>query len=319
MTDSTERAALVPALRTVVAIPVAPFDEAGRVDETAYARIVARMLDAGVTALTPNGNTSEFYALADGEADRLMRLTVEIAGDRALVVPGVGHDIGRATAMARAAAAAGAPAVMVHQPIQPYRSVDGWLEYHREVADAAPGLGLVPYVRDPVVDATALAALAQRCPSLVAVKYGLPDVVGLHAAVAAVRDAAGADRLAWICGLAETRAPFAWLAGARGFTSGLVNVAPERALRLLDLLRKDEFDAAMAWWETLLPMEQIRARHEQANNVSAVKEALSQLGLCGAGVRPPLSPLTDADRQDVRQLLVSWGLLTGSAATLTSP
>jgi 4-hydroxy-tetrahydrodipicolinate synthase len=146
--------------------------------------------------------------------------------------------------------------------------------------------------------------LAEACPTLVAVKYAVPDVFALAEAISAV----GADRVAWICGLAERWAPFYWLAGARGFTSGLVSVAPSLAVELLRLLRAGDSAAAMALWERLIPMEKLRARRGNANNVSAVKEGLAQLGLCGRGVRPPVSELDEAERAEAAAIVASWGL-----------
>ena len=40
-----------------------------------------------------------------------------------------------------------------------------------------------------------------------------------------------------------------------------------------------------------------------ARNVSVVKEALAQLGLCRAAVRPPISELTPAERAEVARVL----------------
>ena len=51
------------ALADVVAIPVTPFAEDGRVDQDAHRALLRRLLDGGVTTLTPNGNTGEFYTL----------------------------------------------------------------------------------------------------------------------------------------------------------------------------------------------------------------------------------------------------------------
>jgi 4-hydroxy-tetrahydrodipicolinate synthase len=295
---------LIPALETVVAIPVTPFDEAGGLDEKAYATILDRLLDGGIDALTPNGNTGEFYSLTPDELQQLVVLTVERVGDRALVMPGVGHDVATAAAMAAAVAAIGAPAVMVHQPVHPYKSIDGWIAYHQAIAAAAPDLGLVAYVRDPNLTADALARLADSVPALIGVKYAVPDPFGLPAAIAAV----GAGRLAWICGLAERWAPFTWIAGARGFTSGLANVAPELSMALLHALRDNRIGDAMALWQQMMPMEQLRARRQDANNVSALKEALAQLGLCGAGVRPPISELEADERAEVTDILRAWQL-----------
>src|ERR671925_2393528 len=122
-----DRAQRVAALHTISAIPVTPFDTDGRVDWRAYERVVDRLVDGGITVITPNGNTGEFYALAAEECDRAVEVTVERAGSRALVMPGTGHDVGTAVALGRAAQRAGARALMVHQPVHPYQSPDGWV------------------------------------------------------------------------------------------------------------------------------------------------------------------------------------------------
>ena len=46
----------------------------------------------------------------------------------------------------------GAQMVMVHQPVHPYVSQDGWVDYHRAIAEAVPELGVVPYIRNPLLD-----------------------------------------------------------------------------------------------------------------------------------------------------------------------
>lgn len=287
------------ALRSVVAIPVTPFDDTGGFDEPAYAALVTRLVTAGVTALTPNGNTGEFYSLTPAELARTVAVTVEVAGDAATVIAGVGHDGDRAVALARDARAAGAQAVMVHQPVHPYQSPEGWLGYHRAVAEAVPGLAVVCYVRSPMVTAATLTSLADTCPNVIGVKYAVPDPVGFAALAAA------AGRLTWVCGLAESWAPFFWLGGAEGFTSGLVTIAPELSLELLARLRRGDLAGAMDLWRLLKPIEDLRARRDNANNVSVVKEALAQLGLCGRSVRPPISELPAAERAEVAEILRS--------------
>lgn len=296
------------ALRAVVAITVTPYDGTGQLDERAYGAIVGRMVDGGIRAITPNGNTSEFYALSPAEQDLAVRLSVDAAAGQAVVVAGVGYDVARARELAVGAGRAGADAVMVHQPVHPYQSVDGWVAYHRAIADAVPELGVVCYVRSPLVPPAAFAALADACPNLVGIKYAVPDVLALADAVAAVGD----DRLAWICGLAETWAPFFWLVGARGFTSGLANIAPELSVELLGHLRAGALAEAMALWSVLKPIEDLRARDGSADNVSVVKEALAQLGLCDRSVRPPITELAPADRAEVARIL---RVLTRTKAT----
>ena len=293
------------ALRSVVMITVTPFDAAGEVDGPGYRAVLRRTLDAGIDVVTPNGNTSEFYSLTAAERDHALDLTVEESAGRALVVAGVGYDVRTAVESARTARTAGAQAIMIHQPVHPYLSAEGWVDYHRAVADAVPELGVVCYLRSPHIPAGALAELARVAPNFVGVKHAVPDPVAFGQTVAVVEDAAGADRLVWICGLAETWAPFFWPVGAEGFTSGLANVTPELSIQLLAALRSGDRAAAQSLWRKLKPFEDLRAAKGSADNVTVVKEALAQLDLCTRVVRPPISELPTAGRAEVAAWLKS--------------
>jgi 4-hydroxy-tetrahydrodipicolinate synthase len=134
---------------------------------------------------------------------------------------------------------------------------------------------------------------------VVGIKYAVPDPIRFASLAAAV------DRLTWVCGLAESWAPFFWVGGAEGFTSGLVSIAPECSLELLARLRQGDFANAMEMWRLVKPIEDLRARRDNANNVSALKEALAQLGLCGRAVRPPISELPADERAEVTEILRS--------------
>ena len=291
-------------LAGVVAITVTPFDEDGSVAETAYAKLVDRLVDGGVPVVTPNGNTSEFYALTAAETERAVELTVRTTAGRAAVLAGVGHDVATAITAARFARTAGADGIMVHQPVHPYVSLDGWVDYHRAIADAVPELGVVLYIRTPRIAGAQLAALAEACPNVVGVKYAVPDPVRF----ATVARDAGIYRFTWVAGSAELSAPGYFAVGARGFTSGLANVSPELSLRMFTALSTGDLPAAMRVWELVRPFEELRAADEAANNVSVVKEALAQLGLCHRGIRPPSSPLQPIEQHRIRAILTSWGL-----------
>ena len=286
------------ACESVVTINVTPFGADGAVDLDTYAALVDRQVRAGIDVVTANGNTGEFYALDRDEQAAAVRATVSAAGD-AVVLAGVGHSAKQAAAEAADAVAAGAHGVMVHQPVHPYQSVEGWVAYHREVAAAIPDHGVVLYVRSPLVGVAGFRALADACPNVVGVKYAVPDPIALADLIRAFRD----DRLVWSCGLAESFAPYFWLSGARGFTSGLATVAPQRSLALLAALRAGDFAGAMAIWQRLRPFEEMRARRANGLNVSVVKEALAQLGLCRPDVRPPITVLTEAERAEVKDIL----------------
>jgi 4-hydroxy-tetrahydrodipicolinate synthase len=292
------------AVADVVAVPPTPFTESGAVDEQTYAALLDRLVTAGVRVVATNGNTGEFYALTGAEARRCVEVTTATLGSRATVIVGVGHDLATATGAARHARDAGADLIMIHQPVHPYIGRQGWVDYHREIAAAVPELGVVLYIRNPATAGAQVAALADACPNLVAVKYAVPDT----ARFAAFARDTGIGRLTWLAGAAEMHAPPYFAVGATGFTSGLAVVHPELPLRMFQALSKGDYPAAMESWELARPFEQLRAADDAANNVSVVKEALAQLGRCRRDVRPPAQPLDDAGRAAVAQVLAGWGL-----------
>jgi 4-hydroxy-tetrahydrodipicolinate synthase len=306
------RARLIDELKTIAAIPVTPFHADGSVDWDGYGSVVRRITGGGVTVITPNGNTGEFYALSREECDRAVEVTAQALSGRSgvLIMPGVGYDVATAVALGRAAQRAGARAVMVHQPIHPYQSSDGWVSYHAAIAEALPELGIVPYLRDPNVTPAMLRRLTEY-PNFVGIKYAVPNPLQFASTVAAV----GEEKLAWVCGLAEGWAPFFWPGGAAGFTSGLVNLGTSHSFEMLRGLQAGDYRGAMAVWRRVKPFEDLRARRSAANNVPVVKEAMHQLGLCGRTVRPPISEVPDAEKQEVAALLETLNLRQLAKAT----
>jgi 4-hydroxy-tetrahydrodipicolinate synthase len=285
-------------LHGVSAVPVTPFGPSGKLDVEALRTVVQRIVEAGVEVVVPCGNTGEQASLTPEEADRVPAVTLEASGAAAVIV-GVGGDVRTAARRAARAVELGAAGVMVHYPTDPYLADDGLVRYYDEIASATSG-AVIPYVRGRGLSPRVLDSLAER-ESVVALKYAVPDVL----AFAAFADRYG-EAMIPVCGLAELWAPFFWIVGARGFTSGLVNVVPRLSVAMHDALRDGEYGRAMELWRQVEPFERLRARHANANNVPVVKEAMAILGLLAdASVRPPLAPLSAEDRGELERLLAT--------------
>ena len=295
-------------LATAVVVPVTPYQADGNPDWDTYGALINRLIDNGISVITPNGNTGEFYALSQPEARQALETAAKAAGaggeHGTEVLAGVGHDIATAIEAARHAQDHGSRMIMIHQPVHPYVSAEGWIDYHAAIANAVPDLGIVLYIRDERRTGHQIAELVKRSPNVIGVKYGVRDATRF----AAVARDAGLDRVTWLAGAAELTAPAFWAVGARGFTTGLGNVSPALALAMLDALRRNDFPAAMKAWEAARRFEELRLADGSADNVSVVKEALAQLGLCRADVRPPSRPLPPRLKAEVTAILQAWDL-----------
>ena len=109
---------------------------------------------------------------------------------------------------------------------------------------------------------------------------------GAQPDVAGPRHRASAPRLIWVGGLAEVWAPALYAVGARGFTSGLINVWPERSVAIHAALEAQDFARARALIAGMRAFEDVRAEENGGANVSGVKTALRLWGSIAASPGP---------------------------------
>lgn len=293
------------ALDGISGILVTPFDDRDQLDPAPLQPVVDRAIAAGVHVLVANGNTSEFYGLTAAEAERMVQVAAEQVAGRVPLLAGVGRSVHEACALARASQAAGAAAIMVHQPPDPFVSPRGVVDYVRRIAGAAEGLPLVLYLRN---DAIGLAAVEELCAldPVVGVKWASPTPMML---AEAIRRTAGRG-IAWVGGLAETWAPPFYAVGARGFTSGLINVFPAHAMAIHRALDDGDYARAGVLIAAMRPFEDLRALENNGTNVTVVKAALRILGPdCGATRPPSAWPLTPSAQEQLVQFMDSAALL----------
>src|SRR5919107_5095999 len=124
------------ALTGISGILVTPFDAQDQIAPARLKPIIDRAIQAGVHILVANGNTGEFYGLTRAEAETMVHAVAEEVAGRVPLLAGVGRSINDACALARASRAAGASALMVHQPPDPFVSPRGVVSYVQRIAEA---------------------------------------------------------------------------------------------------------------------------------------------------------------------------------------
>jgi 4-hydroxy-tetrahydrodipicolinate synthase len=284
------------ALAGISGVHVTPYTADGGIDGALLAKVIDRIAAAGVHNIVSAGNTGEFYALTLDEVRAVHDGAIEANKNRSLLTAGVGRSLKDAIELGRRAKANGAHALMAHQPLDP-------------IADGVD-LPLVAYVRSDAMGRADLLGIANH-PNVVAVKFATPNMMLL----AEVVRESGANTALWVCGLAEGWAAPFYAAGARGFTSGLVNVDPKRSLAIHAALESGDFAKVRELVTTIAAFETMRTKFQNGANVTVVKEAMMQIGYPVGPVRlPGLAALDAEDRAKLSGILQSWGVLPAQRA-----
>jgi 4-hydroxy-tetrahydrodipicolinate synthase len=302
-----DRAALQARLAGPVAYPPTPFtadDPEAPVDLEAFRRLIRRLVEHGVPAVTPCGGTGECFSLSIDEWQAVTEAAVDEAAGRALVLASVSGSIGRAIAQARAAERLGCPAAQITMVDPMFGMTDEGAErYNRAVAEAA-GIGFMLYRTPAVPLSVASARRLAGLGNVVAVKEESGDIQWFRACMAAQRGEAPDRRLAGVCG-GEGLFPYYALEGAAAFSTGAVNLAPALSMELWHAVRAGDRQRIGVIQERLAPLAALRAK--PGRSIPVVKEGLRLLGVFpSSACRPPLADLMPEECAQVEAMLREW-------------
>ena len=281
---------------------VTPFKE-GNLDEDAYLRLLERQLEGGCNALVVCGTTGESAALTDTERYRLLRLTVSNTHNRIPIIAGAGSNDTRTTLrLIRVAEEAGADALLLVTPYYNKTTQSGLLAHYAYLADrtALPILIYEVPSRTGVTIAPETMALLSRHPRIWGVKEAGTDLERLSDAIRLCE-----QDFAFYSGNDSLAVPMFSL-GAKGLISVASNLLPMEFGELCDSALRGEYtQAAESHYRYLELMELL---FSEVNPIP-VKEALSMMGLCSPELRLPLVPMTEQNRNKLKDSMIQLHLL----------
>ncbi|KAB1121587.1 dihydrodipicolinate synthase family protein [Neorhizobium galegae] len=286
------------ALTGISGVPVTPYRQDGTVDVEKLGALIKRLAAAKVHNLMAAGNTGEFFTLTMDEVRTVHAATVKAADGMSLVSAAVGRSLTEAKALAKDAIAEGADAIMGHHPMDPFAGPSYQAGYFLELADFCT-VPVIAYVRSDSFSVEDFRKLALH-PNIAGIKFASSNLMLLADVIRATHDAPAI----WVCGLAEGWAPAFYAMGAKGFTSGLVNVFPERSHAIHRALEAGNYEAARALIDGIAGFEMLRTKYNNGANVTVVKEALGMLGTDVGPVRVPgVVALNDDERRILRGIV----------------
>jgi 4-hydroxy-tetrahydrodipicolinate synthase len=282
---------------------VTPFRD-GRVDEAKLRELVEFHVTHGTDGLVPCGTTGESPTLSHAEHKRVVDIVIEAAAGRIPVVAGTGsNSTAEAIDMTVHAARAGADAALLVSPYYNKPTQEGLYRHFRAIAEAAPDLPMIPYNiqgRTAInVETETMARLAQ-IPNIVGVK----EASGSLDQMTAVVLACGPD-FSVLSGDDTLTLPLMSV-GGRGVISVVANFLPREVAELTHAALEGDWKRARDLHWKLFPI--CKAVFLETNPIP-VKEAMAMLGLIRAEWRLPMCPMSDANREKLRKVLVQAGVL----------
>jgi len=274
-----------------------PFDPTtGAIAPVQFRENIERLLAEGVDGIVVSGSTGEAPLLEPEEQRLLVGLARDTLPDGKWLIAGTGGESTRQTiALSQAAGAAGANAVLVRAPsyFSAALTPETLALHFRAVADLSPVPVLIynipKYTHLPLAP-----ALLQQLTSherIIGVKDSSGDPKNLAAYRAAV------PRWSVLVGSASLLFTALEL-GCQGGVVGVACYAPSLCVQLVREFAQggSHRAAALQLQERITPLDKdIVGRLGPAG----VKAAMDAVGLYGGPVRPPLPPLSPADRERV--------------------
>ena len=281
---------------------VTPFSN-GVIDEAAFRKLVSWQIDQGTNGLIPVGTTGESPTLSHDEHKQVVELCIDEAAGRVPVIAGAGSNAtAEAVDFVRHASQAGADAVLVVTPYYNKPTQNGLMRHYEAVADASdvpvviydiPGRSVVS------MDIDTMVALAEH-DNITGVKDSSQDL----SRPTMLANAIGSG-FSMLSGEDGTALPFR-AAGGHGCISVTANIAPRLLSDMHAAWDKGDIADAMAINARLMPLHSAMFCE---TSPGPVKYAASLLGMGSEDMRLPMTSISDASKQTIKQVMQQLELI----------
>jgi len=288
-------------LTGLIAATFTPMDQDGKVLLDPIPRIVEMLVKNGVKGLYVCGSTGEGPSLTIEERERVAQAYIEAAQGRVPVVVQVGHNcLEDARHLAKHAASVGADAISAVPPSYFIpEGVGALVETLARITDAVNDMPFyyyhIPRLSGVSLNVPAfLQAAKDRIPSLAGIKFSCRDIDVMQQSLAfdngRYNILFGVDEML-LSGVA---------AGCDGAVGSTYNFMAPLYLQIMDEISNGNLAAAQAKQLKAAQLIEVIIRY---HGISGLKEAMALTGIPCGPTRLPLTPLTDVERNRMREEL----------------
>jgi 4-hydroxy-tetrahydrodipicolinate synthase len=287
---------------SIVAI-ITPFDREGNFDEETFRQLIEFQIENGTDAIVPCGSTGEAATLDHRGHTEVIRACVDQVKKRVPILAGTGsNSTSEAVELTRAAKEAGADGALLITPYYNKPSQEGLYQHFKAVAEQVS----LPQVLYNVPGRTGINLTVDTTVRLAE----LPNVIGLKDASGGVNQAGEilartGEEFAILSGDDALTLPF-MAVGAKGVISVTANIMPAAVKSLVQAVEEGRWNDARRQHMEMLDIHNAMFIE---SNPTPVKAALELMGKCSARVRLPLVTMQPQSIQQLKQVMVRYGLI----------
>jgi len=281
---------------------VTPFKN-DKIDYDALEKHIEFQIKEGIDGVIPMGTTGESPTLSFEEHEEFIKRVVKIVNKRVKVIAGTGaNSTSEAIWLTKGAEDAGVDGSLSVNPYYNKPTQKGLIAHYEAIAKSTklpiilyniPGRSGVNFLPESIKE------LLQRTDNIVAMKEASGDINQMMKLV----ELCG-DRLTLVSGDDNLLLPLLSI-GGKGIISVLSNILPADVKRVITLYNDNKTVEAREAFYKLLPL--CRAMFLETNPIP-IKAAMEMIGFCGGEMRLPLVPISDLNRDILREALSGYGV-----------
>lgn len=279
---------------------VTPFDQNGKIDESALRKNIDFLISEGVAGVVPCGTTGESSTLSWEEHNRVVDITIEQVAKRVTVIAGAGsNNTAEALNAALHAQKSGADAILCITPYYNKPTQEGLYQHFKQIASNVD----IPIVVYNVPGRTGVnlkpETLERLCefPSIKAVKEASGDIHQISDIHRRCK-----DRLTILSGDDALLLPILSI-GAKGVISVVANIVPKKLVTLINKFNEGNLAEALKIHEEMMPL--CDSMFIETNPIP-VKTAMNLIGMTAGTLRLPLVEMEKSNKEKLIAVLTSY-------------
>ena len=289
----------------IIPAVITPITAEGKFNAKPMRKLVNHLISGGVHGLFIVGTTGEFYGLTADEKREVFQVVMDETKGRVPVYAGTnGITTRESIALTRIAEECKIDAVSVLTPMFISPSQEQLITHYQAIA-ASTSLPVLLYNNPPKTGvnlAPATVAKLAEVPNIVSIKDSSGDLTITAEYIRLTRDR---DDFTVLMGR-DTLIYGALCYGATGSIAACANVAPRLCADIYDKFMAGDLKGSLEAQFTLAPL---RIAFTIGTFPAVIKESLEMLGIEAGPCMEPVGPMTPAEREKLRKVLVEMGLL----------